>query len=66
MKGTYNKVQVAVKKIKGTLTEKQMTEFLKEAELTINIPPHINVIRCFGICLTPLCLGTIETVRYQQ
>jgi hypothetical protein len=59
MKGTYNGMQVAVKKLKGTFTEKQMSEFLKEAELTRSIPPHPNVIRSLGICLTPLCLGTI-------
>jgi serine/threonine protein kinase len=56
LKGTYNNTPVAIKKIKGKLTEKQMGEFLKEAELTRNIPPHPNVIKCLGICLTPLLI----------
>jgi hypothetical protein len=57
IKGTYQGKFVAIKKIKERLSEKQITEFLKEAELTKNIPPHPNVIRCIGVCLNPLCLG---------
>jgi serine/threonine protein kinase len=53
----YNGTLVAVKKIKGQFTEKQMAGFLKEAEVTRNITPHPNVIKCIGLCLAPLCLG---------
>jgi serine/threonine protein kinase len=59
IKGTYNGNHVAIKKIKGLFTEKEMSEFLKEGELTRNIPHHPNVIRCFGVCLTPLSIGRL-------
>jgi serine/threonine protein kinase len=57
IKGTYQGKYVAIKKIKEKLTEKQITDFLKEVELTKNIPPHPNVIRCIGVSLHPLSLG---------
>jgi serine/threonine protein kinase len=60
VKGTYNGSQVAIKKIKGRFTEKEMSEFLKEGELTRSIPHHPNVIKCLGICLMPLCIGTLK------
>jgi serine/threonine protein kinase len=60
-KGYFNGSPVAVKKIKEKLNDKQIEEFLKEADITLKIPPHPNVIRLIGICLSPLCIGTICT-----
>jgi serine/threonine protein kinase len=55
---------VAIKKIQGKLTEKQIEEFLREAEITRKLPPHPNVIQCVGVCLRPLCIGIIFHITY--
>ena len=57
IKGYYNGEAVAIKKIQEKLSDKQIKEFLKEAEITRSVPHHPNVIKCVGICLSPLCIG---------
>jgi serine/threonine protein kinase len=56
-KGTHNGSSVAIKKSNGQLTDKQIEEFLREAEITRNVPPHPNVIRFVGLSVNPLCIS---------
>jgi len=50
--------EVAVKKIKTDLNEKQKGDFIKEAELMKSLRPHKNVVTLLGVCYNPACIVT--------
>lgn len=49
---------VAVKQIKGNVTEKNIGEFEGEADLMSKMRPHPNVVIFFGMCPSPICIVT--------
>jgi hypothetical protein len=58
-KGQWRNTEVAIKQVKGFLTEKQMIEFQHEAGLLGKLRPHSNVLLFFGVCTTPYpCIVT--------
>jgi serine/threonine protein kinase len=56
-KGVWRNQHVAVKKVKGELSDAQLQNFKQEAELLSNLRPHRNVVLFLGVCLEPLCIG---------
>ncbi len=59
LKGTYRGKDIAVKKPKGEITESQLNEIMKEAFLMQSVPPHPNVLKFIGVCMSPLCIGKL-------
>lgn len=52
--------KVAVKKIKeADFTPKQMSEFIREAEVYMALRPHKNTVVFLGVCTKPLCICTL-------
>jgi len=48
---------VALKQLKK-VNKNQVKEFKREADLMVSLRPHINVVKCFGVCLDPLGIVT--------
>lgn len=49
---------VAVKRVKGNVTESSIAEFEGEADLMSKMRPHPNVVYFFGLCKSPICIVT--------
>eukprot|EP01118_Nematostelium_gracile_P008948 TRINITY_DN2991_c0_g2_i2.p1 TRINITY_DN2991_c0_g2~~TRINITY_DN2991_c0_g2_i2.p1 ORF type:complete len:582 (+),score=139.00 TRINITY_DN2991_c0_g2_i2:31-1776(+) len=58
-RGKWRNTEVAIKQVKGFLSEHQLLEFQHEAGLLGKLRPHSNVLLFFGVCTTPYpCIVT--------
>lgn len=56
-KGTWRQTQVAIKRIHAnSLTQKEVTAFMAEADLMMMLKSHDNVVSLRGLCAEPLAL----------
>lgn len=59
----WRKAIVAVKQLKGVISETSLVEFEAEAKLMKLMNPHPNVVFFFGMCREPLCILTEYVAR---
>jgi serine/threonine protein kinase len=58
-KGQWRNTEVAVKQMRGQMSEKQLSAFLQEAGLLGKLRPHNNVMLFLGVCTQPYpCIVT--------
>jgi len=58
-KGKYNGEDIAIKEINSEIIdEKQLNDFIKEAELMKKLPKHPNIVKFIGITSNPFSIVT--------